>query len=75
MGPSDSHHAFGLGSGLPCPRPPALNRADGSPRFLGRLLRACRLPWPRQVRRHHVPSGDGRRCCRQLSWKCRHLGL
>jgi hypothetical protein len=74
MGPSDSHHAFGSGFGLPRLRPPALNRADGPPRFLGHLLRACRLPRPRQVFRPHVPSpdGDGRRAANR---SCRHHGM
>jgi hypothetical protein len=58
MGPSDSRHAFGPSFGLPCFRPPALNRADGSLRLLGHLLRTCRGPRPRFVPRPHVPSRE-----------------
>ena len=46
-----SRFAFGPGFGLPCLRPPAPNRAHGSPRFLGHLLRTCRAPRPRRGRR------------------------
>jgi len=59
MGPSDSRHAFGPSFGLPCFRPPALNRACGSLRFLGHPLRTCREHRPRFVPCPHVPSREG----------------
>ncbi len=45
--------------GLRCP-----HRAHGYPRLLGHLLRTRRVPRPRRVHLHPVPSGDG--WCRGL---------